>query len=320
MSEYMINIDRITRANTLLEHYIGRMIGLYRPKALDIAILDAFRHGLPVTAGETLARQMVRFNHYYHWRSQVGYEVIFDYFRGFGIRGAETENELGFNSAHVLPVASAKVGAHGVASGTTARVDLIVFGGKYSSLRLDHSPIKIFGSRNPSADKIGVSDIKILFDPMDRYPFPTTSSEDFSRLPEWIRSRITNCPGASICTPLTAHLRDRLVDYYELPFPDDYLDLVSTAEYAGCPHSFEIFGLSKIWSYLNPREYVVVIGEVIGQGYISLLRNSEPGVYFIDHNLDHIPIHMGNSLEAALCRVLDEGADKIIDSSKEYNE
>ena len=320
MSEYMINIDRITRANTLLEHYIGRMIGLYRPRALDLAILEALRRELPSAAGERLAAQIKRFNHYGHWRSRGGYEVTFEYCRGFGIRGAEPENELAFNSPHVMPVASAKVSARGFVSGPSARVDLIVFGGEYSSLMFDLSPKRIFGSRNPSSAEIEISNIKISFDPMNPYPFPTSLSNEVDRLPAWIRSRVANCPGASICTPLAANLRNRLVDFYDLPFPDDYLELVSTAEYVGCPHSFEIFGLSKVWSYINPREYVVVLGEVFSEGYLSFLRNAAAGVYFIDHEWDHIPIHMGNSLEAALCRVLDEGQDKIVDSSKEYNE
>ena len=139
-------------------------------------------------------------------------------------------------------------------------------------------------------------------------------------LPEWIRSRIAGYPGASMSSPLTADLQVKLIDYYDLPFPDDYLDLVSTAEYVGCPDCFEIFGLSRIWMYMTPREYVVVLGEVFGAGYICLLRSAPPGVYFIDQNLDHIPMQMGDSLKVALYRALDEGEDKIIETSKEYND
>ena len=219
----------LDRAIGALEHNIGSMFGLYGPKAIDIAVLDAFRKELPISAGEKLAHQMQKYNHHHHFRSRAGYEVTFYYYRGFGIKEIEPVNKLGFIGSHVMPLASAKVSAHGINSGPIARVDLIVFRGEYDCLRFDVSLKRIFGSRNPSADKIRVSDIKILFDPMDRYPFPTASSEDFSRLPERIRSRIANCPGASICTPLAAHLRDRLVDYYDLPFPDDYLELILSA-------------------------------------------------------------------------------------------
>ena len=201
-----------------------------------------------------------------------------------------------------------------------ARVDLVVFRGKYSCLRCDRPLKKIFGSNSPSADEIKISDIKILFDPMEPDPFPTSPCNDMASLPEWIRKRIADCPDAFMYTPLPANLRDKLIDYYDLPFADDYLELVSTTEYVGCPDTFEIYGLSRLWMYLNPREYVMILGEVFGEGYLSIKKNAPPGVYFIDHNGDHIPVFMGNSFEAALSRVLEEGGDKIMDTAKEYNE
>jgi S-adenosylmethionine:diacylglycerol 3-amino-3-carboxypropyl transferase len=63
-----------------------------------------------------------------------------------------------------------------------------------------------------------------------------------------------------------------------------------------------------------------VLGEVFGAGILAVLRNAPPGVYFVDQNLDHIAMYMGNSLKTALYRVLDEGEDKIIETSKEYND
>lgn len=320
MSEFMEHLDILSRATILLKHYIGRLIGLYRPKVIDVAILKAFCKELPVSAGEILARQMEEYNHYNHWQSKVGYEITFYCFRGFGLKKLNPKDRLRFSGNPVMSVASAKISAKSRHSGPSTRVDIIAFNGKYDCLRFDIPPVKIFGSNSPSADEIKISDIKILFDPMEPDPFPTSPCDDMASLPEWIRKRIAGCPDAFMYTPLPAHLRNKLIDYYDLPFAEDYLELVSTTEYVGCPHVFEIFGLSRLWMYLSPRDYVVILGEVFGEGYLSIKKNAPPGVYFIDHEWDHIPVFKGNSFEAALSRVLEEGADAIVDTAKEYNE
>jgi hypothetical protein len=309
-------VDRVTKASY---HYIGRLFGGYRSKTLDRTILNAFHGALPIPAGEILSQQMKMFNHYARWRSRPGSQVTFSYRQGLDMKELDSEYKLPFSIRQEVSVASVRISARGVDSGPLARVDLFIFGGECESLKFDLSPKKIFGSYNPPIDDILITDIKVLFDPMNPDPCPTSPSKDFAALPEWVRSRIAGYPGASMSSPLAADLRTKLIDYYALPFPDDYLELVSAAEYLECPDCFEIFGLSKIWMYMTPREYVVVLSEVFGAGYICLLRNAPPGVYFIDHNLDHIPMHMGNSLKVALYRALDEGEDKIIATSKEYN-
>ena len=319
MTEYIYKptvFDRVTRT---LDHYIISLFGGYRAKALDIAVLEAFRKALPDAAGEILAYQMKKFNHYGRWRSRAGSESTLGYYRAFGFKKFEPAHMLKFNILCEYPVASARIASRENYSGPTARVDLFLHSGEAESLKYDLSPQKIFGTYSPPIDEIAISDIKVLFDPMNPDPFPTSESHDSESLPDWIRSRISGCAGASMRTPLSAELREKMINYYDLPFPDDYVELVSSAEYVGCPDFFEIFGLSKIWMYMTPREYVVVLGEVFGEGYVCLVRNAAPGVYFIDHNLDHIPMNMGNSLEKALSRALDEGADAIIESSKEYN-
>lgn len=319
MDEFIYQPSLFSRVERTLYHHIGRLFGRYKAKPLYIAILEAFGRALPDAAGDILAQQVKRFNHYSRWRSRPGSQVLFSHHRGLYIKELDSKYKLRFNIRQEVPVACARVSARGSGSGPSARVDLFLFGGQYECLKFDLSPKKIFGSHNPPSDDVLISDVRVLFDPMNPDPFPTSPSTDFAALPEWVRSRIAGYPGASMSSPLSADLRQRLIDYYDLPFPDDYLDLVSAAEYVHCPDCFEIFGLSKIWMYMTPREYVVVLGEVFGAGYICLLRNAPPGVYFIDHNLDHIPMQMGNSLKVALYRALDEGENKIIETSKEYN-
>ena len=60
---------------------------------------------------------------------------------------------------------------------------------------------------------------------MEPDPFPTSPCNDMASLPEWIRKRIADCPDAFMYTPLPANLRDKLIDYYDLPFAEDYLEL-----------------------------------------------------------------------------------------------
>jgi hypothetical protein len=310
----------IDRAIRTLDHHIGRLFGAYRLRAFDVVVLNAFAKALPGPAAKILMQQMKMFNHCPRWRSRAGSESTFGYYRGLGFEEIESAIRLKFDISHHMPVASARISARGVESGSSARVDLFAFGGEFESLKFDLSPKKIFGSYNPPLDDILISDVKVLFDPMNPDPFPTFPSNDFTGLPEWVRSRMLGYPAASICTPLPADLRDKLINYYDLPFPEDYLDLVSTAEYVYCPDCFEIYGLSKIPPFMSPRYYMFVLGEVFGAGILAVLRNAAPGVYFIDQNLDHIAMYMGNSLKVALDRALDEGEDKIIETSKEYNE
>ncbi|NMC44221.1 MAG: hypothetical protein GYA46_09920 [candidate division Zixibacteria bacterium] len=310
-------IDRVIRT---LDHHIGRLVGAYRLRALDVVVLNKFAKALPGPAAKILMQQMKMFNHCPRWRSRAGSESTFSYYRGLGFKDIEPALRLKFDISHHMPVASARISAQGAGSNTSARVDLFTFGGEFESLKFDLSPKKIFGSYNPPINQVLISDVKVLFDPMNPNPFPTSPSNDFAALPEWIQSRIAGCPETSVSTPLSADLRDKLINYYDLPFPDDYLDLVSAAEYVGCPDSFEIYGLSKIPPFMSPRYYMFVLGEVFGAGILAVLRNAAPGVYFVDQNLDHIAMHMGNSLKVALYRALDEGEDKIIETSKEYNE
>jgi hypothetical protein len=319
MSEFVYNPGIAARAKATLYHHIGVLFGKYRANPLYTAILEAFHRALPVAAGEILTRQIELFNHYSRWKSSVGSEVAFSLYRGLGFKEINSEYKFKFNIPSGFPVGSARISARRVNSGPSARVDLYIFGGRCDGLDFDVSPKKIFGSYNPPLDNILISDVKILFDPMNPDPFPTFPSNDFSALPEWVRSRIANCPGASTSTPLSTDLRDKLIDYYDLPFPDDYLELVSTAEYVSCPDSFEILGLSKIWMYMTRAYYMIVLADVFDAGAIALLRGAPPGVYFVDRNLDHIAMYMGNSLKTALYRVLDEGEDAIIETSKEYN-
>jgi len=320
LAEILSPINLLSNLTTLLQHYLGRLLGYYKPNALDTAILNAFYEKLPAPANEILIKQMKIFNHYHHRRSKAGSVMSFIYFRSFGLKNLDDECKLACYSWFAIPVISAKISNNADNSSPTARADLFIGLGEYYELRIDTPTKKIFGTKKPPVDIIRITDIKVLFDPMNPNPFPSSCSDDFTNLPEWVRNRLANHPNALIKTPLPADLRNHIIDYYDLPFPNDYLELMSYADYIGCHDSFEILGLSRVWSYLTPRQYVIVLGEVFGEGYLALLRNAAPGVYFIDHNLDHIPILMGDSLEKALCRAIDEGADSIIETSAEYNE
>lgn len=294
-------------------YFIGRPFGGYQLKPYEKVILKAFHAALPDAAAALFQKQMALFN--YIWHSFGRQESIFLHL-GLGFKDLPDSAKLSYRKIAEIPVLCAKITLNKKTDLPVGRVDFIVSNGAFRILIFDKRPRKILGHSYRHLNEIMISDIKLLFDPMNPDPFPTKTTNDINRLPEWVRSLIKSSPIVEMLTPLFEDLRRKIIDYYDLEFPPDYLEFVSAVEYLNCD-DFEILGLSKIWIYITPHEYVLKLAEIKGHGALCLLRGREPGLYYID-NEDHIPVPVGGSLKEAMCKAIDEGVQGWIDSEHLY--
>jgi len=292
---------------------IARPFGGYRLKPYEKQILLLLLDNMPATASAVFKDQLNYYNYFSHWvRKQ---EVLFLKLN-LGFKDLPDSAKMPFREIGTFPVICAKPKSAIKTGLPTARVDILVDNGEFREMIFDLPPRKVFGRRFISEDEISLFDIKLLFDPMNPNPFPTLPFNDASRLPKWLSTSIDPTTISEMYTPLSEEIRLRIVDYYDLQFPDDYLELVSTTEYIDSD-DFEIFGLSKIWIYLTPDEYVLKVVEIKGHGALCLLRGQEPGLYYID-NEDHIPVPIGNSLKEAIHKAAHEGVQDWKDMESDY--
>ncbi len=79
-----------------------------------------------------------------------------------------------------------------------------------------------------------------------------------------------------------------------------------------------IGGLSDIWTYITPTEYVHVLAELHESGVLCLLRNYSDKWYkfegqenelFYINNESHIPVPVGKSMRSAIEKYLMDGHD-----------
>jgi hypothetical protein len=293
-------------------HYIGKAMGFYRLKPFESAIMEKFVKDMPNPSAVILKAQMSKLNEFSHWYRNQSIEIS-----RFGLLGYRNlPKDILFPCTELIacPIASLKI-RYG-ARFDYLRVDLFINRGAISEILFEKYPKKLLGTRRPHLNAIVFSDINLLFDPMDPDPFPTKTTNDIGSLPEWVQTLLKSSPTVEMLTPLSDNLRQRIVDYYELEFPKDYLEFVSAVEYLDC-EDFEIFGLSKIWIYITPDEYVLKLVEIKGHGALCLLRDREPGLYYID-NEDHIPVPIGNSLKETMCKALNEGVQEWKDNEHLY--
>jgi hypothetical protein len=307
----MINI--LDTCFRIICYFIGRLFGGYRLKPYEKVILKAFSKELPEEAATIFQKQMALFN--YIWHSFGRQDSIFLYL-GLGFKDLPDSVKLSYRNIGEIPIFCAKIHNKARNDLPAGRVDLLIWNGMFKALYFNIRPKRILGRKYKSLNEFIISDIKLLFDPMDPDPFPTKKTNHIGSLPAWVQPLLKSSPVVEMLTPLSEDLRRKIVDYYELEFPPDYLELVSVTEYLDCD-DFEIFGLSKIWIYVTPHEYILKLTEIKGHGALCLLRDREPGLYYID-NEDHIPVPVGGSLKEAMCKALNEGVKEWIDREHLY--
>jgi hypothetical protein len=185
------------------------------------------------------------------------------------------------------------------------RVDIYICGGRVYEIFLDKKPKSIFGTKNLHPEEVEIFDVNLLFDPMDPNPFPTTALEDSSGLTGWLKECASKYEVKNMESALPKDLQQKIITYYDLPFPKDYLEMVNQMEQFSIGNC-KVFGLSRIWTYMTPKEYIHTLAEIEWDGVICLIRNIKPGLYYIN-NESHLAVPIGNSLHAAIEKVLNEG-------------
>jgi hypothetical protein len=294
-------------------YLLGRPLGGYRLKPFERSILQEMVSCLPSEASCRMNEQLVVLKCATHWFG--GQSVEFSIRRGLQL--PPTSVGFHFMPENVFPLASARVAAIGVEGDRQVRVDLFVLRGFICALEFERKPRDVFRLRNPDRASLVISDVHVLFDPMDANPFPCEHTSSLEVLPVWIRSLLGSRECAALWGPLREEDRSRIVDYYDLVFPQDYLDFIATCEYLKCDELIEILGPSQAWVYVTPHEYVIKLADIIGYGALCLLRNREPGLYYID-NEDHIPIPVGNSFREAVEKALTDGVQDWNDRCEDF--
>ncbi len=314
MSEANVT-DFLSKVESSICFGIGKLVCWHRRRPYESLVLDRICDALPPLARNCMRMQMSQLNITSHW--DKGQTLTFSSYRKLWHVTPIVSAPFAFSDILLQPVASAIVRGYHNPENHQVRADLYISRGCLCQMSFEQSPRQVFGTSSPRPADIEVSDVHVLFDPMDANPFPCEHASSIEALPVWIRSLLCSRECAAIWGPLSEENRGRIVDYYDLAFPQDYLEFTACCEYLKCDELIEILGPSQAWVYVTPHEYVLKLADIVGYGALCLLRNREPGLYYID-NEEHIPIPVGNSFKEAVEKALTVGVQEWNDQCADF--
>lgn len=302
MTNYDPPTSRLIGPIESFKYKLARMSSRFRLSDLDQRILGTIRDNLSRQAAEVLSDQLRFCNFFPHYYGRQTMEFL--RFQGRAL--VLPTSDMCFRcTLQGIPLASVTVAPkHGGGCSRSLRVDLSLSQGRLYHMSYAQRPKKVFQTSRLSTEEFYVADVDVLFDPMVDDAFTALETDDRGRLPKWLVDVLPVDKPITMLASLKSHERARIIDHYGLAFPSDYLELVESIEYLRCANAFEILGPSRIWSFLTPQEYLVVLADS-GYGYICLRRDATPGLCFFGHS-DLMPVPLPNSFQQALERAIVE--------------
>ncbi len=279
------------------------MLGAYRCYDLDELVLNIVAESLPEEQGNILQFQA---NHGSRCRHLFGNQWV-----GFShSRSNLQEQSMLFRyRGPTRPIASLTLSESQREGDRHLRAEIAIGEGMIREILYDRRPQSVFGEKKPKWQKLAVQGRpKLLFNPNEVDPFPSSQVHDASVLPDWLKAWANDFQATYVSCSLPRNERDRLADFHDLPFPQDYLDTVAQFEQVVLSGGVRILGLSNIWSYITPTEYVVKLADVQGRGVLCMIRNGGEELHYID-NEAHIPVPVGRSFRGAIEHALLHGVD-----------
>jgi len=291
-------------------YQLSRLFGGAKLRDYERVILTSIGDALTGEAAAIYQTQLEQLNVFSHMVK--GQYCGIDRVIGMKPRSFDNMPRLGFNSSYYRPWARAIIEYPLENGASKSRVDLYLKDGILNQIMFVKRPQEIFGTRRPDTNKMKVDEIDFMFDAMDPDPFGLIRTHDTSCLPDWLSGFISHSAAVNISSPLSEPVRRKILDYLDLSFPEDYLELVARTDFFRLKYVLEVYGLSNLFHYMTPHEHVVRMAEIEGEGSLCMLRGRKPGLYFIDNNWDHIPSFVGYSFRDAVCKALTEGVEDWI--------
>jgi hypothetical protein len=187
------------------------------------------------------------------------------------------------------------------------RADVYIQEGELAKIVFDKPPIQNWMQLDRTPDEIDILAVELILDPTDEHALEILPRTGTTQLVGWLgrmneRSLIGNCG-----TPLPEILRSKLIRFYDVELPNDYLELTHQAE--GCTvGSCTVLGLSQMISAVTPTESYYIVAWIENTGLLAFLRGAPPGVYYVD-NEEHIPVKVSESLGDAIDKIIEYGPD-----------
>lgn len=278
--------------------------GAFRPRQHEIRALLALAELLPANGGSILEQQISELN---FWSRQCRNLMIWTW-RIEGLKAVPLPDRLLFplnDDETIHPLGAVTMRRRGANSGPSLRTEVYFVAGRIFELIFDKSPKAVFGTNKPEDADIEVVDATIVVDPTDPGAVSHELLDSPDQLTGWVRDWVEKWGATRLRKPVNDALRQRLISFYDVVLPQDYLELVSQLEGITIK-TCSINGLSELDGFVTPSESYYALAMADPTGLFALVRGAPPGIYYIDFEGNE-PIPVGDSLVSAVEIFLEHG-------------
>lgn len=277
-----------------------RAFGSTKLRACESACLEAWKRELSPAAVAILDRQL---EFYDLVQRQSADKLVCFYRIGDPACKKLPEDSLFPFRAEDTSVARVALRATGSKGRSSLRADISLFRGRFFGLEFNKRPQTVF-PKDVKSEKVEVTDVAVLVDPMSVESYETEPLRDTSTLRGWLREWAQERELRELHQPLPPSTRDKIVEHLDTGLPSDYLELVEQTEGVEVGHC-EIHGLSQIRTIVLPDVGLYILAEVEDRGAVGVQQGESDGVLYYLDNETHEAEAVGTSLRAVIEREIE---------------